>query len=161
MSAAHGTAYSVLNLVQVVGFFAGLGSLLLVGCVDFGERAISNSLGTGIVFVTDEPALRGYSVASDAEWREPQENSMLPDGTKTWIRQPPKGRPLANGTKVRILDLKFLRRGDLVSPYPANGYDMERDRAVEVALVRVKDGPYASVEGWVPLKYLRPTVFLP
>ena len=158
----------------MIAILAGAGTLCVVGCGDISERVVSNDAGSGVVLVTDEAVLRGYSSSCEAEWTEPvQIPPNLPpeatklltqqprDGTKTWLRQPPKGIWLPNGTKGNMRDRKFLRRGQLVDPYSANSYDMERDRAVEVVLFRVKDGPHKDLEGWMPNRYLRPTVMMP
>src|SRR5580765_2185800 len=61
-----------------------------------------------------------------------------------------------NGTKGRMLDQKFLRGGELVEPYPANSYDMERDRAVAVVLFEITEGPLRGVRGWVQVSFLHP-----
>ena len=136
---------------------------MFVGCGDVSERAVSNYAATGVVLVTDEAMLRDYSLACEPEWTEPVQSpwNRPQDGTKTWIRHPPKGIWLPNGTKGNMVDRKFLRRGELLPPYPANSFDMERDRAVEVARIRVKDGLHKGVEGWMPNTYLKPTVVMP
>jgi hypothetical protein len=61
-----------------------------------------------------------------------------------------------NRTIGRVLQLKFLEAGRLVEPYPANGYDMERDGAVEVALFEITEGPLRGSRGWVQFSLLRP-----
>jgi len=61
-----------------------------------------------------------------------------------------------NKTKGRMLDRKFLRGGELVEPYPANSYDMERDGAVEVVLFEITEGPQRGVRGWVQMSFLYP-----
>ena len=55
-----------------------------------------------------------------------------------------------------MLDRKFLRGGELVDPYPANSYDMERDRAVEVVLFEITEGAKRGLRGWVQKSFLRP-----
>ncbi len=64
--------------------------------------------------------------------------------------------PVPNGTKGRALDRKFLKGGELVVPYPANSYDMKRDRAVEVVLFEITEGPQRGVRGWVQSSFLHP-----
>ena len=63
---------------------------------------------------------------------------------------------VANGTRGLALKRKFLRGGKLVNPYPANTYDMERDRAVEVVMFELTDGPNRGSRGWVKASFLRP-----
>jgi len=130
--------------------------------VDISECVVSNTSGTGVALVSDEAVLREYSNACDSEWTEvPSRPPWIQDGTNTWIKQPPKGNVISNGTKGNMLSRKFLQHGRLVDPYPANSYDMQRNRAVEVVLIRIKDGPYRTLEGWMPIRYLRPTDVLP
>jgi hypothetical protein len=53
-------------------------------------------------------------------------------------------------------DRKFLKGGELVDPYPANSYDMERDQAVEVVLFEITEGAKRGSRGWVQKSCLRP-----
>ena len=64
--------------------------------------------------------------------------------------------PVPNGTKGRMMDRKFFRGGELVVPYAANSYDMERDGAVEVVLFEITEGPQRGVRGWVQMSFLHP-----
>jgi hypothetical protein len=154
------SSFSVSLVVLGVGLTASW--LCLLGCGNLvNERTVNNPFGTGVVLVTDKAVLRDYSVVCDAEWSEPHASHLPNDGTKTWTRQPPKAIGLPNGTKAEILDRKFLRQGELVNPYSAGLYDMERDRAVEVVLLRVRGGLHVNLEGWMPNMYLRPTVVWP
>jgi hypothetical protein len=82
-------------------------------------------------------------------------------GTRTWIKKPPQGVFIETGTKANILDRKFLEDGNLVEPYAANSYDMERDGAVEVVLIKIQDGPKKNLEGWIPHGFVSPTHVMP
>ena len=70
---------------------------------------------------------------------------------------PPEGAiAVPNGSKGRIVDTKFLKGGQLVMPYPADSFDMERDGAVRVVLFEVTEGPKRGAKGWIRLSLLIP-----
>ncbi len=141
--------------------FAGIAllpALIYCGCGDLRERVVKANPGDGAVLVDDTAVLQHYSLSSDAEWtRPPSPGLLLADGTSTWLEQPPQGTFIPNGTKAEAEDRKFLQAGKLVEPYSADSFDMQRNRAVEVVLVTIKDGPSRGLRGWMPSRFLYPT----
>ena len=114
------------------------------------------------VLVTEIAVLRNCSNdASAGDWdRAPVFPSPIPDGIRTWIEHPPEDL-IPRRAKANIQNRQFLQDGKLVDPYPANSYDMQRNRAIEVVFVEIKDGPHRDIQGWMPLRYVRPTVVMP
>ena len=49
----------------------------------------------------------------------------------------------------------LLKDGRLVTPYPANSYEMQRDGAIEVEKIKVTEGPQKGLEGWIPAQRLQ------
>jgi hypothetical protein len=85
----------------------------------------------------------------------------MPDGTATWVQQPPQGILIPSGTKANIQNRQVLQGGNLVDPYPASANDLRRNRAVEVELIKIKDGPYRNIQGWMPSDFLQHTTVMP
>lgn len=136
--------------------------VMLLCCGDLNEWVIFDNRAGGVVLVTDLKELYDYSLRTSAEWkRMPLAAETAMFGERDWIAHPPAGVFLQTGTKVAILKRRFLQNGQLVEPYPANSYDMQRNLAVEVIYVAVRDGQYQRVQGWLPHYCCRPTVILP
>ncbi len=116
-------------------------AVLLVECaacfVDTRKFYVNGSTQNAILLAPDLATLQALFTAKEA-------------------RPPARAISVPNGTKGRMLDRKFLRDGGLVDPYPANTYDMERDKAVEVVLFEITEGPQRGVRGWVQGSFLHP-----
>lgn len=147
-------------LSAAIGF---LTLLIFSGCGDLSEVVVNANPAGGAVLVTDIAVLKEYSIACAAEWRRPPAFpfGQIPDGTATWTEQPPQGVFIPNGTKANIQNRQFLQDGKLVEPYAANSYDMQKNRAIEVESVKIKDGPHRELQGWLPKRFLYPTVMMP
>ena len=124
--------------------------------IDLSDKVVPERTGAGVVLVTDKAVLLAHSARCDAEWMEAPPARLVWEICKqSWQQSPPAGVLVSPGTKLRVLDRKFLQQGQLLDPYPANTYDMQRNRALEVDFVRVKEGPQRNLKGWVPSGYLQ------
>ncbi len=113
--------------------------LLLTSCSSKEQlryRVVKNPMGGGVVLAHDLPALQALLTPRSVP---PSSAALIP-----------------NGAKAITLDRKYLRGGRLVEPYAANTYDMIRDRAVQVELIEIRDGPFQYSVGWAQSSCLQP-----
>lgn len=135
---------------------------MLSGCGDLSECVVADNSAGGVVIVSDLKVLHNYSLSIGAAWKSmPLTRDSVMFAEHNWIADPPPGIFLQTGTKVTVLDRRFLEAGELLEPYSANSYDMQRNLAVEVIHVVVRQGPHQNSQGWLPHYSCRPTVVLP
>jgi hypothetical protein len=124
-------------ILQRHSYYVAVLLLACVGCsVDARKFQVSSPSGNAVFIAPDLPTL---SVLLGAE-----------------TSVPAAAISIQNGTKGRVRDRKFFKSDRLVDPYPATGFDMERDRAIEVVLFEITEGPKSGVKGWIRMSLLRP-----